>query len=597
MCGILGLYSMDGRDLPAELVLRGLDAMKERGTPHGSGVALYRPVGVPRVKAFSERPAEDGLSIQIPGGLYDLTFFGSPVNVEGMVYLNSRWLDVYKAVGWPRDIDSMYDLRSLSSSAWLGHTRYPTNSPGRYPYYSHPFTAGDFAIVHNGDLSSYGSNVNLLTYRMGYRGFTGNDSEAIAFLLKELSERLGVEGAIRELMYGEEFRWARLDGPYAVAFLAGGPTPVFGAFVDPQHFRPLYVGISGDVIAVASEAAAIRAILGDAMYWALRGGEYLIAEGDDLHGNFRRRYSYPSYVPSPPARAVDASRFSAVDLAPHLRGILEGGVGGCEGNAGMGPGPEVDVVNVQGHRYIGNGMDRGVLRIWGVVGNASANVMSGGTIHVYGDVQDDFGDAMNGGAAFIHGNAGDTLGQAKRGGSIYVYGDAGNRAGIQQRGGAIVIGGSVGDYAGEYMGGGIMVVLRATGEDDVGFRIGSGMVGGRIYVRGRIPRERIGRIMRRDALERYLRSLLEDGALDEAAYERAVAGDLSQLSRAARRVLVGVNPLSVEYRRLGEGELREVVPHLREFEGAFGVSVDASEEFTVIAPAAGRESEEPSVGE
>jgi glutamate synthase domain-containing protein 1/formylmethanofuran dehydrogenase subunit C len=585
MCGILGLYDMDGRDLPAELVLRGLDAMKERGTPHGSGVALYKPVGVPRVKAFSERPAEDGISIRLPGDLYDLTFFGSPANVEGVVYLNSRWLDVYKAVGWPRDIDSIYDLSSLSSSAWLGHTRYPTNSPGRYPYYSHPFTAGDMAIVHNGDLSSYGSNVNLLAYRMGYRGFTGNDSEAIAFLLKELSDRLGVDGAIRELMYGDKFRWARLDGPYAVAFLMGGPTPVFGAFVDAQHFRPIYVGISDGVLMVASEAAAIRSVLGDARYWALRGGEYIVVEGDEIRGNFKRRYSYDKRMPSvPPEPYIDASGFSAVDLAPHIRPMLERG-------------DEVRVVGAAGHRYLGNGMGSGVLRIWGVVGNASANVMSGGSIHVYGDVQDDFGDAMNGGTVFIHGNAGDTLGQAKRGGSIYVYGDAGNRAGIQHRGGALLVGGSAGDYAGEYMGGGILMVLRVTGSDDMGFRIGSGMVGGRIYIRGMIPHERIGRVMRRELLERYLRSMLDDGALSASAYERAMDSDLSVLSRATRRILTGVNPLKVEYRRLNDTDMRVVGPHLRAFEDAFGVSVDPAEEFTVVEPLGGRAAEEPSVGE
>ncbi|MGC8555885.1 MAG: glutamate synthase [Conexivisphaera sp.] len=585
MCGILGLYSMDGRDLPAELVLRGLDAMKERGTPHGSGVALYRPVEVPRIKAFSERPAEDGISVPLPGGLYDLTFFGSPANVEGVVYLSSRWLDVYKTVGWPRDLDSIYDLRSLASSAWLGHTRYPTNSPGRYPYYSHPFTAGDFAAVHNGDLSSYGSNVNLLSYRMGYRGFTGNDSEAIVLLLKELSERLGLEGAIRELMYGNEYRWARLDGPYAVAFIMGGPTPVLGAFVDLQHFRPLYVGISGGVIMVASEAAAIRAVLGDAEYWALRGGEYLIVEGDDIRGNFRKRYSYPGPAPSPPEPVIDASKFGPTELAPYLRSVL-GGSG------------EVRVINVMGHRYIGNGMTSGDLRIWGIVGNASANVMSGGTIRVYGDVQDDFGDAMNGGEVFIHGNAGDTLGQAKRGGSIYVFGDAGNRTGIQHRGGVLVIGGSVGDYAGEYMGGGTLIVLRLTSDDDVGFRIGSGMVGGRIYVRGRVQRERIGRVMRREALERYLDSLVEDGALDPSARQRVLEGDTSLLSRAARRVLLGTNPLNVSYRTLGEPEARAILPHLEAFEAEFGVHVDPGEEFTVIEPAKGAaSSSEPSVGE
>jgi glutamate synthase domain-containing protein 1/formylmethanofuran dehydrogenase subunit C len=584
MCGILGLYSLDGRDLPAELVLRGLDAMKERGTPHGSGVALYRPVGVPRVKAFSREPAEDGVSVPIPGGLYDLTFFGSPANVRGTVYLNSRWLDVYKVVGWPGDLDEVYGIRSLSSPAWLGHTRYPTNSPGRYPYYSHPFTAGDFAIVHNGDLSSYGSNVNLLTYRMGYRSFTGNDSEAIAYLLKELSDRLGVEGAIRELMYGEKFRWARLDGPYAVAFIAGGPTPVFGAFVDPQHFRPLYVGMRDGVLAVASEAAAVRAVLGEAEYWALRGGEYILAEGDSVRGNFRRRYSYGRPAPEPEGPYLDASAFGPIDLAPRIRSMLR--------EAG-----EVRVVNVLGHRYLGNGMTSGSLTIWGVVGNASANVMSGGLMRVYGDVQDDFGDTMNGGVVFVHGNAGDTLGQAKRGGSIYVYGDAGNRAGIQHRGGILMIGGSVGDYAGEYMGGGVLVVLRATSSDDVGFRIGSGMVGGTIYVRGRIPRERIGRPLRRDSLERYLRSLVEDGMLDPQAYQRVLEGDQSPLTKAARRALYGTNQLRVEWRRLSEEELRELSPHFRAFEEEFGVGVDPGEEFTVIRPLREGAAEEPSLGE
>ncbi len=576
---------MDGRDLPAELVLKGLEAMKERGTPHGSGIALYRPVEVPKVKAFSEEPAEDGISIRLPNGLYDITFFGPSANVKGFVYMNSRWLDVYKTVGWPWELYQVYDIGSLSSPAWLGHTRYPTNSPGRYPYYSHPFTAGDFAIVHNGDLSSYGANVNLLTYGMGYRGFTGNDSEAIAFLLKELSERLGLEGAIRELMYGERIRWARLDGPYAVVFLVGGPTPILGAFVDVQHFRPLYVGLSKGILAVASEAAAIRAMLGDAKYWALRGGEYLIAEGGELTGNFRRRYSYSPLMPHEPQEGyVDASRFGATELAPHLRRMLDAG-------------QEVSVVNVNGHRYLGNGMSRGVLRIWGVVGNASANVMSGGLMYVYGDVQDDFGDAMNGGSAFIYGNAGDTLGQAKRGGAIYVYGDAGNRAGIQHRDGVLIVGGSVGDYAGEYMGGGTLVVLRATTDGDIGFRIGSGMVGGRILIRGRVPPERIGRVMRRGPLERYLKSLLEDGAISRQAYERALQGDLSLLTRAARRILAGPNPLSIEYRPLREEELSELEPHFREFEAAFGVPVDASEEFTVISPLRSRASEEPSVGE
>jgi Glutamate synthase domain 1 len=297
VCGILGLYSLDGGEIPAGLVLRGLSAMRERGTPHGAGLALYRPSERPRIKAFVRRPIGDKY-IRISNDIYDVEL-SEYIDIDGYIYLNSRWIDIYKVVGWPEDIAKLYGIESLSSRSWLGHTRYPTNSPGRLPYYSHPFAAGDVAIVHNGDLSSYGANVNFIKYRTHVK-FTGNDSEAIAYLLSFLAGELGVEEAVKELMYGRRYRWARLDGPYAVAFMVGGPRPVFGAFVDPQHFRPLYVGISGPLLLVASEAAAIRAVAPKANIWAMRGGEYIIAEGDEVYGNYRRRYVYPRA--SPPSR-------------------------------------------------------------------------------------------------------------------------------------------------------------------------------------------------------------------------------------------------------------------------------------------------------
>jgi glutamate synthase domain-containing protein 3 len=48
----------------------------------------------------------------------------------------------------------------------------------------------------------------------------------------------------------------------------------------------------------------------------------------------------------------------------------------------------------------------------------------------------------------------------------------------------MIIGGSAGDYLGEYMGGGIVVVLRKTWDEEVGWRIGSGMVGGDYFHKG-----------------------------------------------------------------------------------------------------------------
>ncbi|MFN7105715.1 MAG: glutamate synthase, partial [Pyrobaculum sp.] len=430
MCGIFGIYSR--REVEASLVIRGLQVMRERGTPHGAGIALYRPSEALRIKAFSRRPVGKKV-VSLPNGVFDVELNGH-IDVDGFIYLSSRWIDVYKTVGWPEDLDKTYGVGKLKSRVLIGHSRYPTNSPGGMPYYSHPFAVGDVAIVHNGDLSSYGSNVNFIRHKVETK-FTGNDSEAIAYLLAILYKEVGVEGAIRELINGRRYRWARLDGPYAVIFMIGGPNPVFGAFVDPQHFRPLYIGMTEDAVLAASEAAAIRAVAREAKIWALRGGEYVVVEREEVYGNFKQRYVYP-ITPPPPTESIDAGLYDVISLAGMIRRELR--VRG-----------EVHVVNVLGHRYLGNGMEGGVLKTWGVVGNASANVMSGGVFYSYGDVQDDFGDAMNGGVAVIYGNAGAAVGQAKRGGEIYIYGDAGTRAAIQHRGGVVVVGGSVGDYLGE----------------------------------------------------------------------------------------------------------------------------------------------------
>ncbi len=563
MCGIFGVYSLLSEYIDGGLVIRALGAMRERGTRHGAGVALYAPSPHVRIKFFTHVPPPDAAEVyKLPSGMYDVTKYDDK-NIDGVVYMRSRWLDVYKVLGWPEDADKIYRIAEKRSIAWLGHTRYPTNSPGGFPYYSHPFSAGDVAIVHNGDLSSYGANLNLLKYGFGYSDFTGNDSEAIAFLLWELYRRYGVEEAIEELMYGRRTRWARLDGPYAVAFIIGGPKPVFGAFVDTQHFRPLYVGLAGGRLYVASEAAAIKAVAGNGVQlWALRGGEYIIATDGEMWGRYRKRTVSPE-LPPPPPDVLDASLYGATELAPLVRRLL----------AEKG---RVDVVNVLGHRYLGNGMQAGVLRLWGVVGNASGNVMEGGEMYIYGDAQEDLGDAMNGGLIAVYGNVGDAVGQAKRGGEIYIYGNVGNRAGIQHRGGILVIGGSAGDYLGEYMGGGIILVLRHTSEEEVGRRIGAGMVGGTIYIRGEVEVEKIGGGLEVYKIERYLKALRLAGVQTDAktALEDPHVRRLFSLYHR------------VEVRELTEEELATLLPYVRRFNNLF--NEDASIEgdvFTVITAA------------
>ena len=87
---------------------------------------------------------------------------------------------------------------------------------------------------------------------------------------------------------------------------------------------------------------------------------------------------------------------------------------------------------------------------------------------------------------------------AMRGGKIYIKGDCGYRAGIhmkayQQHFPVMVVGGKAGSFLGEYLAGGLILVLGIgqNGAYPVNNFCGTGMHGGKIFVRGSFPKENI----------------------------------------------------------------------------------------------------------
>ncbi|NLX70200.1 MAG: hypothetical protein GX024_04790 [Clostridiales bacterium] len=163
---------------------------------------------------------------------------------------------------------------------------------------------------------------------------------------------------------------------------------------------------------------------------------------------------------------------------------------------------EVLIKNIQGQRYIGNGIKGNYkIVIEGTPGNDMAAYMDGPVIIIYGNVQDAVANTMNNGEVIIHGNAGDTLGYAMRGGEVYVKGDVGYRVGIHMKEyldkkPVIVIGGKAGDFLGEYMAGGTIVLLGLSvynTQKIVGSYCSTGMHGGVIYSRIPIDDYKLGK--------------------------------------------------------------------------------------------------------
>jgi len=149
------------------------------------------------------------------------------------------------------------------------------------------------------------------------------------------------------------------------------------------------------------------------------------------------------------------------------------------------------LTGVMGQRFIGCALKNKEIEITGIPGNALGACLNGGsTIVVNNNCQDATGDTMNDGTIIVHGNCGDTAGYAMRGGKIFIKESAGYRMGLHmkaynERQPLMIIGDSAGSFLGEYLAGGTIIVLglRQGGKCPVGNFCGTGMYGGRIFLR------------------------------------------------------------------------------------------------------------------
>ena len=146
-----------------------------------------------------------------------------------------------------------------------------------------------------------------------------------------------------------------------------------------------------------------------------------------------------------------------------------------------------------GERFIGSAAKDMRLEIHGTPGNALGCYLDGAEIIVHGNAQDAVGDTMNDGKIIVYGSAGDALGYAMRGGNIFIRNDSGYRTGIhmkeyKEKKPVIIIGGKTGSFLGEYLAGGLIIVLGiGIDEIPVGNFTGTGMHGGKIFIRSKAP--------------------------------------------------------------------------------------------------------------
>ncbi|MGI0083940.1 MAG: glutamate synthase, partial [Nitrososphaerales archaeon] len=513
------------------------------------------------------------------------------------------------------------------SDMWIAHTRQPTNSPGELPIWSHPFASSECAIVHNGDISSFGANIELLN-AWGIRSHVGTDSEVVARLFDHLIrvEGLSIKDAATVLTNPYErdlsndtlsllskFKGARLDGPFAVVSgYCDGEDLYLIALIDRSKFRPLLIGEDENYYYVSSEENQIRGVSRNANIWTPEPGSFFIASLKHglISSGTTRNPELQSRILRQLPRPVDsgfvffeAPGKSSMEINSMISRAFVSGTRGIE------------IRNAAGDRFIGIGISNRIdsqrrdftIRVSGFPGNCLANLNDGVTFEVFGNASDDVADTMHSGRVVVHGNARDVLGQALQGGDIFVRGCVGNRAAIQMREYKharpfVIIGETTDDYLGEYMAGGVACVLNLSGSPrPTGNFVGTGMVGGVIYVRGRLANTQIGLLPnRRDVLE-YLGAAQIDGLISKEVFhemenlefptESYLKGVLSAQLFGRVKLLFFFSKytksLEVEYRALSSSDLELLKPKIAEFFQAFSLDDTLlrevlSSEFTII---------------
>ncbi|ABB38612.1 glutamine amidotransferase class-II [Oleidesulfovibrio alaskensis G20] len=212
------------------------------------------------------------------------------------VFSSGKNMGAFKGVGFPEDIADFFRLDEYNAYIWTGHNRFPTNTPGWWGG-AHPFTILDWAIVHNGEISSYGINKRYLCQH-DYECTLMTDTEVVAYLLDLLIRKHGLSKRMASRVFAPPF-WdeidrmpederracealrmvygsAMLNGPFAILVTDGKSMMGLN---DRVKLRPLIVAEKDDMVFMSSEESSIREVCPELdRVWAPKAGEPVIVE-------------------------------------------------------------------------------------------------------------------------------------------------------------------------------------------------------------------------------------------------------------------------------------------------------------------------------
>ena len=275
MCGIVGLFIKNDAMRPqlGDLLSDMLITMTDRG-PDSAGIAIYGDgdAGLKMTIQSDTPEVFDGLDttlsdvlgqsaririvdthavLDLPEGSEAATrAFMAEQGIRVMG--TGAAMEIFKEVGLPKDVTERFDIRAMSGSHGIGHTRMATESAVTTNG-AHPFSTGpDQCLVHNGSLSNHNDVRRKLAHK-GLHTETENDTEVAALYL---TSRLADGANLGEALDGT---LTDLDGFFT--FVVGTKNG-FGVVRDPIACKPAVMAETDDYVAFGSEYRAMAPLPG-----------------------------------------------------------------------------------------------------------------------------------------------------------------------------------------------------------------------------------------------------------------------------------------------------------------------------------------------
>lgn len=178
----------------------------------------------------------------IISGLQELEYRG--YDSAGIAVEDGSEIKTVKVVGSPSGLREK--AKNLSGNIGIGHTRWATHgAPTEANAHPHMSQSGLFTVVHNGIIENYAELKSELEEK-GYTFKSETDTEVIAQMLEYLYNG-DLKGTVSSAL-------SRFKGSYALAILCRDYPD---SIVCAKLSSPLFAGISGDNVYLASDVSAL----------------------------------------------------------------------------------------------------------------------------------------------------------------------------------------------------------------------------------------------------------------------------------------------------------------------------------------------------